>query len=290
MSTRTASLRAAFVAVTALAGLSVAAAGGPPAAAGGGELEFVSSSSLTDTDPTKSWFVTCPTGKVILSGGAFLFGDTAGVHIDLLRPSPTGAFFEAAASRTAPARRRGEWQLTVYGVCAARPAGLVYVDPAQSDSYDSPLRTALATCPAGKTLVGFGGRAAVEPGRDVALTVVQPSADLTRVVVQSWSGEGGETDDWTAEAYAVCADPLPSAELVRTTAGPDATDGKVAGSACPAGKQLHAIGAGIFNGAGQAWYAGLYPAADLQSGTAVATEDPTGWAGAWFVTSFAICA
>jgi hypothetical protein len=290
MSVRTATLRAAVVAVTALAALGSAAATGPPATAGGSDLEHVYSPSLMDLDPTKSWFVTCPRGKVVLSGGAYLLGDATGVHIDTLRPASDGSLFEAAASRTAPSRRQTEWQLVVYGVCAPPPAGLEYLPPVPSDSYDSPLRTALATCPAGKELVGFGGRAAVEPDRDVALTVLLPSADLTRVVVQSWAAEGGETDDWTAEAYAVCADPLPNAELIRTTDGPDDSNDKIATSICPAGKQLHAMGAGIFNAAGQAWYAGLYPAEDLQSGTAIPVEDPTGLDWNWFVTSAGICA
>lgn len=289
MSIRTASLRAAVVAATALATVGTSAATGPPATAGGSELEHVYSTSLMDADPTKSWSVTCPRGKVILSGGAYMLGDTTGVHIDLLKPAPTGTYFEAAASVTT-SRRRGEWQLLVYGVCAPPPDGLEYVAPVQSDSYDSPLRTALATCPAGKELVGFGGRAAVEPDRNVALTVLLPSVDLTRVVVQSWAAEGGETDDWTAEAYAVCADPLPTAELIRTTDGPDDSNDKIATSVCPAGKQLHAMGAGIFNAAGQAWYAGLYPAEDLQSGTAIPVEDPTGMDYDWFVTSAGICA
>jgi hypothetical protein len=290
MSTRTALARVAVVAATALASLGIATTSATTSAtAGGGEPQYVYSPGILDTDPTKSWFVSCPIGLVALGGGAFLIGDTAGVHLDLLRPAAAGAVFEAAASVTGR-RPRGEWGLVVYGICAPRPAGLVYLDPVPSDSYDSPLRTALATCPAGKRVIGFGGRAAVEPGRNVALTVLMPSVDLTRVVVQSWAGEGGEPSDWTAEAYAVCADPVPGAEVVRTTAGPDASDAKVATSTCPAGKHLHAIGAGVFNAAGQAWYAGIYPSADLATGTALPVEDPTGWAYPWFVTSAGICA
>jgi hypothetical protein len=287
MSARTALLRSALVAAAALALLGVA---GPPAAAGGTGPQYVDSPGVVDTDPTKSWFVTCPRGTVALSGGAFLIGDTAGVHLDLLRPALDGTLFEAAASTTADRRGSGEWGLIVYGICAPRPAGLVYVEPAQSVSYDSPLRTALATCPAGKRLVGFGGRAAVEPSRNVALHAMLPSVQLDRVVVQSWALEGGEPADWTAEAYAVCADPLPGAVMVVTTAGPDSIGSKVTGAACPAAQHVHAVGGAIFNAAGQAWLPGLYPSADLHTATAIAVEDPTGYVGNWFLNAYAICA
>lgn len=286
MSTRT--VRSALVAAAALALVGVA---GPPAAAGGGGGPGLSwSPSPLSPDPVKTWFVTCPRGTVAVGGGAVLVGDSAGVHLDLLRPAPDGSLFEAGASATADRRGRGEWGLVVYGICVPPPSGLVYVPPVPSDSYDSPLRTALATCPAGKKLLGFGGRAAVEPSRNVALHAMLPSVQLDRVVVQSWALEGGETDDWTAEAYAVCADPVPGAAMVVTTAGPDSTGAKVAGALCPAGQQVHAVGGAIFNAAGQAWFPGLYPSADLHSATALALEDQTGYVGSWFLNAYAICA
>ena len=279
--------RAAVVGACALGALAGAAVTATPAAAGLPGLEFVSDQTGSNTDSTKSKTVSCPAGKVIISGGAYLVGGT-GVHIDMLRPDPGGTFFGAAASGQ-PARREA-WRLIVYGICALPPPGLVYVPAVQSQSYDSPLRGALATCPRDTKLIGFGGRAAVEPGRNVALTAMLPSVDLTRVIVQSYALEGGETDDWTAEAYAVCADPLPNAQVIRMTVGPNPDDSKVAWSQCPSGTLLHAIGAGIFSAGGQAWYGGLYPAPDLHNGTAIAVEDPTGTNFPWYVTSAGICA
>ena len=208
----------------------------------------------------------------------------------MLRPAADGSLFEAGASATADRRGRGEWGLVVYGICAPTPSGLVYVPPVPSDSYDSPLRTAVATCPAGKKLLGFGGRAAVEPSRNVALHAMLPSVQLDRVVVQSWALEGGETDDWTAEAYAVCADPVAGAAMIVSTAGPDSTGSKVATANCPAGKKVHAAGGAIFNAAGQASYPGLYPSGALHSANALAVEDQTGYVGSWFLNAYAICA
>ncbi len=286
MSTRTALLRSALVAAVAATALGVAA---PPAAAGGGPGLYWSASPLT-TDPVKTWFRTCPKGTVAVGGGAVLIGDFAGVHIDMLRPAADGSLFEAGASTTADRRGRAEWGLIVHAICVPPPSGLVYVPPVPSDSYDSPLRTAVATCPTGKQLRGFGGRAAVEPSRNVALHAMLPSVQLDRVVVQSWALEGGETDDWTAEAYAVCADPVAGAAMVVSTAGPDSTATKVATAYCPAGQQVHSAGGAIFNAAGQAWSPAIYPANDLHSASAVAFEDQTGYVGSWFLNAYAICA
>lgn len=287
MSQPTRRRRLAVVALYALAALSGTGAVAAPAGAAPPGPQYVHSSSPEDTDAAKSWLVPCPRGTVAISGGAFLGGDTAAVHIDTLRPVLDGQFFEAAAAAV-PSRRQGPWGLHVYAICVEPPPGLVYLPAVWSPSYDSPLRTALAICPAGRQLLGFGGRAAVESGRNVALTAMFPAANLSRVVVQSYALEGGETEDWTAEAYAVCADPVPGMHVVQLTVGPDSVDNKYAAASCGVG-HLRAIGAAIFAG-GQAWYRALYPQADLSAGIVLPGADPTGMAGNWWVNASAICA
>ncbi len=271
----------------ALAGGSVVAAA--PASAGLAGLHMISGNTANNSTNVKTKTLTCRTGEVAISGGAFLEGPGgAAVHIDRLKPAigAGNASFEASASEWA-ANTGDPWLLRAYAICAPRPKGFSVVT-AQSEPFDSPLRGALATCPKGKKLVGLGGRSYTEASRDVALTAVLPSADLTRVIVQSYEEETGETEDWTAEAYAVCADPIAGQHTVAVTAGPD-SGAKVAGVGCGA-DQLHGVGAGTFNADRQAWYVGLYPTAGLVNGTALALEDPTGYAWNWYTTVVAICA
>jgi hypothetical protein len=271
-----------------LAGSVVAAA---PAAAGVLGLQLVGDVSALSSTDKKVAAVPCPAGKMIISGGASVEGAEGSVHIDRLRPVQHGHYFEAAASEWAAGRTSEPWRLRVYAICAYPMTGVVRV-AARSESYDSPLRTAVAECPAGKQLIGFGGAAALELNRRVVLSVVLPSVDLTRVVVQSWQELGGEPADWTAEAYAVCADPTPGLVVVQNSAPPSSVD-KAVGVDC-GDKQLHAIGSGIFS-AGRAGFAGLYPgalplpAAPLPGGTAITKEDPTGLDWDWHVYTAGIC-
>jgi hypothetical protein len=54
--------------------------------------------------------------------------------------------------------------------------------------------------------------------------------------------------------------------------GPDSTD-DVVGAFCPAGRFPHGLGATMTAPAGQAMYAGVYPAAALNATTALAVKD-----------------
>ena len=265
-----------------LAGSVVAAT---PAAAGVLGLQLVMDVTASNSTDKKVMGVPCPRGKMIVSGGAYVDGAEGEVKVDRLRPVFHGHYFEAAASEWARRTDRS-WRLHVYAICAYPTPGLVHV-AARSKSYDSPLRTAVADCPPGKQLIGFGGAAAVEFDRRVVLSVVLPSADLTRVVVQSWQELDGEPADWTAEAYAVCVDPVPGMFLAQNSPPPSSLD-KAVGVDC-GGKQLHAVGSGIFSG-GRAGFTGIYPgAAPILGGTAITKEDPTGVDGDWYVYTAGIC-
>ena len=201
--------------------------------------QLVQSVTAPSTTPTKTQKVFCPAGKVIISGGAYVDGPHT-IRIDLLRPDPYGKYFEAGAHTT---WGRPSWRLYVYGVCANPPAGLTYV-VTQSNPSNGNQRYAAAYCPKGMQVLGGGGRAATESGRNVVLDWVQPGWPNAFVAL-THAAEGGEPDPWTTEAYAVCAQPVGAVlkSASTGTASPSATSVFVS---C-ATNQLVAAGGALFS-------------------------------------------
>lgn len=106
---------AAVTLLAALAGTAVLAS--PAHAAGLSGKERVTSATAKSTAPHKTHQVYCPTGKVAVSGGAYVDGPGT-VRLDLLRPA--GAYFEAGATSTTG---RPSWALHAYAICAYRRTG-----------------------------------------------------------------------------------------------------------------------------------------------------------------------
>lgn len=276
-----------------LAGLALLAAGaanvlvGTPAEAVPG-LGFRSAASVLDGTDTKSVSVTCAAGTKPLGGGFFVSGGSGGrisvTRLQALSPSDTFAVTATEADTGTP----GAWQLHGYAICAPAPAGLTYVSfSTASDS--SAAKTATATCPAGKKVVGTGARLIGDAGQ-VLIDDIQPSAGLTSVTTTAYEDGTGYAGNWTLYAYATCANPLANQSLQSADTLPaDSTDDAV-GVACPAGTEVHGIG-GLINGAtGRVMYGGLYPSADLSTAVAVTIEQNGGFGGNWYTRVYAICA
>lgn len=265
-----------------LAGATAVAAPAQAATLTGRQL--VQSVTATSNTPAKTHKVFCPAGKVIISGGAYVDGPHT-IRIHLLRPDSYGNFFEAGAHTT---WGRPSWRLYVYGVCANPPSGLTYVvTPSKPANGDQ--RYALAYCPPGKRVLGFGGRAATEPGRNVVLDWVFPDGGLTAAIAQTHAAEGGEPNPWTTEAYAVCADPVGAhSEVAWTASGsPSATSVFVS---CGT-NQLVAAGGALFTesaGNGQVGLTAVY-SNDLTHSVVFAGEDGTGNPHSWSAHAYAIC-
>src|SRR6266487_21850 len=157
-------------------------------------------------------------------------------------------------------------------------------------AFDStPEKTVAAACPSGKRVSGGGGR--VNAAQHVVLTRLQPvhSSMGDRFVVSASEDETGFAGSWAAQAYAICADPLPGLEIVSASAPGSGFFTGVSAS-CPAGKS--AIGAGglIAGGQGQVALDTLGEGSSLSfRTTAAGTTDLNGFAGTWSVTAYAVC-
>lgn len=275
-------LAAATVSVLAVLAGTVAVAA-PAQGAGITGRELVQSVTANTQTGSKVHKVSCPAGKVIISGGAYVDGPHT-IRITMLRPDSYGHYFEAAAHTT---WGRPTWRLYVYGICADRPSGLTYVT-ASSAPNNTDQRYAAAYCPQGLRVLGGGGRAAIEAGRNVVLDWVQPGWPNS-FVAQTHAAEGGEVDPWTTEAYAVCAHPVGAVlkPAFTATASPSATSVFVSCNS----NQLVAAGGALYASApttGQVGLFGVY-SNDLTSAVVFAGEDHNGTAGKWSAGAFAIC-
>ena len=143
-----------------------------------------------DTPATAS----CPTGTVVLSGGAFSTSDTT-ANI-LTSAGPLGPHrFTAFMANTSDV----DQQMTTFAVCGAKPAKYAIVTQSESDmGVDDPALTPV--CPTGTSVLG-GGLEVVNAGFDIAIA---GSLDEDR---HGWFGEAvnqrpGAT---TFTSQAICA-------------------------------------------------------------------------------------
>jgi hypothetical protein len=191
--------------------------------------------------------------------------------------------------------------VTVIGLAAAQAvvanqaqavSGLVRVAKTTvSDSSTS--KTVAAECPAGQRVIGGGG--AVIGGRgQVVLERLQPTRTATddRFVAGAREDETGYGRDWRLRAFALCSDPLPGQVIATGVSGPLSDRLQTTLAICP--PRTHQVGFGgrIERGAGQVYTTDLFPSfVAPPTGTFMrAREDTNGFAGAWSMTAYTVCA
>ena len=151
---------------------------------------FSSDNPPHDTTPAT---VTCPTGTVVLSGGALSTSDTTAAALATLGPLGRHRYTAFMANTSDV-----DQHLTVFAVCGAKPPGYAIVSQSLTDTGpDDPVLTPV--CPAGTAVLG-GGFEVVNPGFDVTIA---GSLDESR---HGWFGEAvnqrpGAT---TVKAQAIC--------------------------------------------------------------------------------------
>jgi DNA-binding beta-propeller fold protein YncE len=151
------------------------------------------------------------------------------------------------------------------------------------------LKTAQATCPSGKKVIGTG--AEIEgAGGQVTIFGVEPKANS--VVATAYEDETGTTANWWIRVYAVCADPLPGLVVVTNASANDSANPKQVTVVCPAGKKL--TGTGVFvefaGPIGQFVLDDVIPSSALDGVQVKAYEDETGTSANWRIRGYSICA
>jgi hypothetical protein len=157
------------------------------------------------------------------------------------------------------------------------------------DSYN---KSVVATCPAGKQLVGVGGELTGATGAAV-IDDITPSPGLTSVTVTGYESYA-TTRSWSVTAVATCSTPVAGLQLVTARSAAGAGD---ATATCPTDKVALAAGAditGAYGGAlirdlrvkGGSWLPmrGAYVQAQNLNGYILASTSTR------FVQAYAICA
>jgi hypothetical protein len=161
--------------------------------------EIVASTSTTTSNPSNSVPVFC-TGSHVLLGMGFAISTGGGeVGIDDFTASTsyaTGTAYEDANGFA------GSWNLTMYAICADKPAGYEIVSVKGNDTSQMSA-TLTANCTSGKRTLGGGGQITGGTGR----VILEDFDDgLASYEVKAYEDQNGITSNWHLDAYAICAD------------------------------------------------------------------------------------
>ena len=209
-----------------------------PASAASMDVVGVSATSPTDASDVKSVTAFCPAGTRILGGGAVM-GGNIDVHITGMMPDAVANSWTAYASEHGPGN--WPWYVTAHAICAPEPAGLVYVsDFTGGDSAGS--KSDAAFCPAGRKVLGVGGRVTGADTRRLFLTYVKPTGTGNGVEVGAVEMQGGYAGNWWLHTSAICAIEPAGWDVV---AAPNADGERWASVMCPYPKRLTGGGAYI---------------------------------------------
>lgn len=232
--------------------------------------------------------VPCPGPRKITGGGGDLTGGFGRVTLNHTVPEPLGDTYWFAGGEEDPGGGLPGWSLRSYVICASALPGHS-LEQAGSPNDNSSPKTATVSCPAGKRVVGAGGRTANGDGH-VALEGIVPNAALTAVTATAAEDPDGFDGNWVVVAYAVCADRPAGLQRVSASSPPDSEEINYATAPCPAGKNLLGTGVELVDADGRVALDDLRPNALLTSNTVTGIENRFHHPGDWSITAHAICA
>jgi hypothetical protein len=164
-----------------------------------------------------------------------------------------------------------------------------------SVSDSAPAKSAIANCPAGKKLIGAGGRINPSATGKLALDEITPHPNLSGVAVVGVETPGGTPSNWSLSGYAICetSTVLHRLELKKAQGAIDSSAAKSATAVCSPNKKVVGAGGRIDTGPGDTGKVVLdeiTPLPDLSGVTAVGVETGGGTSDNWWVFAYAICA
>ena len=170
----------------------------------------------------------------------------------------------------------------------------------QSEDDNNPTKSVRATCPAGKYVLGGGGRVSDGDRREVRLTALKPvhyraGDDADRFDVKAEAPSLGRAYDWSLTAYAICADSsaLRQYEVRTRPSSSSSNTFQTAQVSCLAGTVAYGAGAQILPDTGDNVHGHVGLQLNRTSGRldiarATAREDV--YTENWRVESTAVCA
>lgn len=213
-----------------------------------GSVQVIAVQSPFNNLAAKSFSAKCLDGQRVLGGGAFTVG---GVHAVITEMQPihtaTGDSFQvsAAADQFGIA---GTWSFQVFAFCATVPAALgVQIVPHTNPSTSAPSDRATAPCPAGKLLIGAGGK--IDNGNgQVDLSLFTDLNGQTATATQAFAKEDvdGFAGNYTLTSYSVCAVQFVPGDIQQLKTGVATLTAASLSStvACPSGLRLTGLAGG----------------------------------------------
>jgi hypothetical protein len=238
-------------------------------------------SALNSSDKSATRF--CPAEKRVIGAAAHVVGGSGQVVLKAIVPV-AGLGSATATAAEDQDGYAGDWSVTVHALCAVAPPGLERVSATSAGTSTN--KSATASCPAGKRVLGTGGEIAAAGG-EVALDDILPNGPLSSVGVQGSEDEDGTPAAWTVTAYAICGAAVAGLERQLGESPTDSEPAKTASAHCSPGKQVIGAGAQLVDGSGRLLSAIAVFGSEVN---ARGIEDEDGTATDWQVRAFAICA
>ena len=240
--------------------------------------------TASTADGWKGLTATCPRRWTMLGAGADIADGGHGIHLAGMNLATGDNFASANVDKLGYAQ---PWALNSYAICGTQITGYSVEVADTPETPGNTYASATAYCPAGRKVIGAGGRTEGKP--HTVLDTIHVSGDLSSVTVEVFGLDGFPP---SAHAYAVCIRPVPGQQLVTASTGYTSSD-KTLSVECPAGTQVHGVAGGITGAGGQAYIDRLAPhgvglavsGADIDL-----REDADGYAETWQATVQAICA
>jgi hypothetical protein len=257
-----------------------------PAFAVPGLVAVTVTSAEVGSESFKGANAVCPAGTKIVGGGADVLGGShsvriAGINPAPLLPNPNSLW---ATAHEDSLGYSGSWSLRAWAICAPGLTGWEVV-LADNTGPVNGYAFATAVCPAGKKVIGAGGRSAGKPS--VILDSINIAADLQSVTAEVVAIDGATP---VAHAYAICINPIPGQQHVALNLRPVSGDQTLT-LLCPSGTKAHGLGGGMTGAGGQSYLDELAPTGASLTGVHIdAREDVTGNPAAWSVNLQAVCA
>jgi hypothetical protein len=168
-----------------------------------------------NSDNSKSVTAYCPGGKRVLGSGGYVYVEGGRAVIDTIEPTAGLDGVEVSASED----RYGtsdDWGLTAYATCADQTYYPQRVAATATDyliqrAGNTRGKTATASCPSGKHLLGSGGRinhhyigGTWTTFGKLGLAAIGPNSLSDASTATAFEDQVGTDDDWSVTAYAIC--------------------------------------------------------------------------------------
>ena len=234
-----------------IAGLATQVLGAAPAGAASippGTVHVVEKQSPFNNLASKSFSANCPAGQRVLGGGAFTVGGIHAVITELQPIHTTGGDSFKVSAAADQFGIPGVWSFQVFAFCAAVPDALgVQIVPHTNAPTSGGTDQAPTQCPAGKFLIGAGGKIANGNGQvDLGIFTNSSGPFASGSAAFAKEDADGFAGSYTVTGYSVCAQPnlFGDFQQVKRDFNATAASPTPPPVACPSGLRLTGLAGG----------------------------------------------